>query len=139
MKTCTKCKRELDESCFYRVTKTGKIWSHCKACQREYQRSWIINNRDYLRRFNAANRHKYRDAQKRADEKWRLLNPEKHAAHVAVHRATESGRLTRMPCEVCGKRKSEAHHDDYSRPLDVRWLCRKHHMAHHKATASATK
>jgi len=36
-----------------------------------------------------------------------------------------------MPCEICGCEKSEAHHDDYSRPLDVRWLCRVHHLMHH--------
>ena len=36
------------------------------------------------------------------------------------------------PCEVCGIPESHAHHDDYSRPLDVRWLCEKHHKQLHK-------
>lgn len=42
------------------------------------------------------------------------------------------GELVRQPCEVCGIDKTiEAHHDDYYRPLEVRWLCRKHHIEHH--------
>jgi len=39
--------------------------------------------------------------------------------------------IERKPCEVCGE-KAEAHHDDYNKPLEVRWLCRKHHREWHK-------
>ena len=42
------------------------------------------------------------------------------------------GTLIRLPCEVCGVNESvDAHHDDYHKPLDVRWLCKKHHYEHH--------
>jgi hypothetical protein len=42
------------------------------------------------------------------------------------------GTLLRLPCEVCGEVEGvEAHHDDYYIPLDVRWLCKKHHYEHH--------
>lgn len=44
----------------------------------------------------------------------------------------KSGKLVRQTCEVCGAVKAEAHHDDYNKPLDVRWLCRYHHREHHK-------
>lgn len=43
-----------------------------------------------------------------------------------------NGTLKKQPCEVCGEMKVDAHHDDYSKPLSVRWLCRKHHLAHHR-------
>jgi hypothetical protein len=32
------------------------------------------------------------------------------------------------PCVACDSEKSEMHHEDYSKPLEVWWLCRKHHM-----------
>ena len=37
-----------------------------------------------------------------------------------------------LPCEVCGATKAQAHHCNYSKPLDVRWLCPKHHAEWHK-------
>ena len=52
----------------------------------------------------------------------------KRYARGVVENEIKYGRLVRKPCEVCGLLKSEAHHDDYTKPLDVRWLCRSHHM-----------
>lgn len=37
-----------------------------------------------------------------------------------------------MPCEVCGVKNAEIHHLDYSKPLKIKWLCRKHHCEWHK-------
>lgn len=54
----------------------------------------------------------------------------KRDAGKQVYRALKSGALVRKPCERCG-RKAEAHHEDYSKPLCVNWLCRKHHRARH--------
>lgn len=46
--------------------------------------------------------------------------------------AIKRGELTRQPCEVCGAiRNIQAHHDDYQKPLDVRWLCISHHRKLH--------
>ncbi|HTL13090.1 MAG TPA: hypothetical protein VL588_11405 [Bdellovibrionota bacterium] len=57
----------------------------------------------------------------------------KYRARVAVSNAIQSGKLTRQPCEQCGAERTHAHHDDYSEPLSVRWLCKPHHDAHHRA------
>lgn len=43
------------------------------------------------------------------------------------------GLLLKQPCEICGDAEVESHHDDYSKPYDVRWLCFKHHREHHKS------
>ena len=50
-----------------------------------------------------------------------------HHAHQVVFRAVCRGVLKRGLCEVCGSPKVQAHHDDYSKPLEVRWLCVRHH------------
>jgi hypothetical protein len=57
--------------------------------------------------------------------------PEHASARYAVRKAIKNGKITRMPCEVCGGLKVDAHHDDYSKPLEVRWLCKKHHREVH--------
>ncbi len=64
------------------------------------------------------------------ENEWRRRNPEKYKAHRMVANALKKGDLITSPC-FCGEEKVEAHHDDYSQPLNVRWLCRKHHMALH--------
>ncbi|KPF66133.1 hypothetical protein IP84_16855 [beta proteobacterium AAP99] len=65
----------------------------------------------------------------------------KDAARRKVRHAISTGALTRKSeCEQCGsgpKRSDgvaavQAHHDDYSKPLCVRWLCAKCHTAWHK-------
>jgi len=53
-------------------------------------------------------------------------------AHRMVRKALKAGILTPEPCEVCGDKNVLAHHDDYKEPLKVRWLCRKHHVSHHR-------
>lgn len=57
--------------------------------------------------------------------------PERVQAHNKVYEAIKSGRLQRQPCEKCGATNVEAHHDDYSKPLDVRWWCESCHKQHH--------
>ena len=65
------------------------------------------------------------------DVPWPLRNPEKRKAQTKVGNAIRDKKLFKQPCEKCGNEKVEAHHDDYSKPLDVRWLCKKHHVEHH--------
>ena len=57
---------------------------------------------------------------------------EKRKAKYAVDNAIRRGKMVRQPCEKCGATPSQAHHDDYSKPLQVRWLCRKHHSEEHR-------
>jgi hypothetical protein len=56
-------------------------------------------------------------------------NPEKYAAQRIAHDAIRRGKLVRLTfCESCYiDCKPDAHHPDYSRPLFVRWLCKKCH------------
>jgi ribosomal protein S27AE len=63
---------------------------------------------------------------------WQQRNKHKRTAHGMVQKAVKTGRLTRQPCAMCGATSTQAHHDDYSKPLDVRWLCVKHHAEVHR-------
>ncbi len=60
-------------------------------------------------------------------------------ARTKVANAIYSGRLERECCERCGSGENiHAHHDDYTKPLDVRWLCASCHKQHHLRLAGKT-
>lgn len=52
-------------------------------------------------------------------------------ARSLVRKAIVHNNLSKKPCEICGESPSQAHHDDYNKPLEVRWLCVKHHKEWH--------
>jgi hypothetical protein len=130
---------------FYRQS-NGNLQRDCKECWKAYVRAnrlvKIDQYREYERgRANAPHRLQARQEYARTDGGKRAANrakrtfldryPAKRAAHVATGNAIRDGRLVREPCEVCGAR-AQAHHDDYAKPLEVRWLCPMHHAEWHK-------
>ncbi|MGD9564474.1 MAG: hypothetical protein AB7W44_19625 [Pyrinomonadaceae bacterium] len=64
--------------------------------------------------------------------RWVAKNERKRRAQIAVGNAIRSGKLDRQPCERCGSKRAHAHHEDYSKPLEVKWLCATHHSARHR-------
>ena len=66
-------------------------------------------------------------------KRWRASNPEKFKAQRQARYAIRVGRLVRGVCVEAGCRavKVHAHHEDYSKPLEVEWLCSRHHKARH--------
>jgi len=68
---------------------------------------------------------------------WRKTNPLKiealrrQRARNYAGNYLQRGKLQRQPCEVCGGR-AQMHHNDYGKPLDVRWFCRTHHLDLHR-------
>lgn len=63
---------------------------------------------------------------------YKCANEDKIKAQNLIATEIRAGRLTPFPCELCGKFPTDAHHDDYAKPYEIRWLCRKHHNALHK-------
>ena len=57
--------------------------------------------------------------------------PERVKARKKVAHALLVGRIKKKPCQNCGDPKVFAHHHDYSKPLEVEWLCRQCHRAEH--------
>ena len=73
-------------------------------------------------------------AQRAAYNRLYAANPVNKAKIYARNKLgwfVRSGKLVRQPCEKCGAEKTHGHHDDYSKPLDVRWLCSSCHAAEH--------
>ncbi|NRA02859.1 MAG: hypothetical protein HRU00_09690 [Myxococcales bacterium] len=99
----------------------------CTKC-REKPRASPANKwcRDCRNTWSRANRPKHRD-----------LPPEQRrraTCRAYTNVLVKRGVLTRGPCEACGTtERVEAHHDDYSKPRLVRWLCIACHRAHHRA------
>ena len=106
---------------------------------REYRRKNLIRKREIERKYIA--KPDVREKRKAYMAKWlkenkdklkknRLRRSAKEKTRSKTKEAIKSGKLKRLSCEVCGK-KAECHHIDYSQPLNVRWLCRKHHAETH--------
>ena len=153
LKICSKCGPPAQPlESFYRnkAAKDGHR-AACKRCTAACRAAWRSKNRSRLRayelrraaqdpgrwsRFYKKNREQVA-ARQRA---YRDDNPERAKAHDAVVIALRSGRLERKDCEACeapaakgrgGRCLVQAHHEDYSRPLDVTWLCVRCHARLH--------
>lgn len=63
--------------------------------------------------------------------KYRQNNRKKRNARERVFYAVKTGKIKKMPCSNCGNDKSEAHHEDYEKALDVVWLCKVCHSKQH--------
>jgi hypothetical protein len=116
------------------------VWI-CRKCVNERNRAWQAAHQNYhrerCRTWRAEHREYLKEYRQRPDiaakdrPRVRHTTPEKRRARSAVLNELRGGRISPQPCEVCGVAKTEAHHDDYSRPLDIRWLCSSHHKRHH--------
>lgn len=140
-KQCFRCGESKPLSEFYTHPMMGD--GHLGKCKECTKRDVRANRRIKLEQYREYDRDRFKnDPERRAaqyaytaqlEEKY----PEKRRARHMVSNAIRDGRLIRKPCEVCGHLKAEAHHDDYSKPLDVRWLCKDHHEAFHHSMEEA--
>ena len=149
--------------CCCKSTKESNKSSEAIANQKKYQaqwqkqnrerrlqqsREWYERNLEKAREMSLAATRKYlktengrKKVNKRASE-WDRKNPEKRRAHDRAMYAVETGKLIRPDiCSSCHKEcKPHAHHEDYSKPLDVIWLCsRCHFLLHHKSKHHAER
>lgn len=128
-KRCWRCKQQKPCDQFYRdAHRTDGLSSKCKACNAALNYAWRHANPERYARQQARWVRKNRDKKRHYVAKYRRSNPEKFRARSAIRRVVSNEKMERQPCEVCGYFPAEAHHDDYKRPLDVRWLCLTHHL-----------
>ena len=149
MKKCFKCGVDKSLTDFYKHKRTvdGHL-NKCKQCtindSKDNRNKNIERVREYDRnRPNKSDRakksHDYHKTEKGksvrflATRNYRSANPARYKANTAVGNAVRDGRLKRPDfCEKCGIAcKPSGHHDDYSKPLNVRWLCLDCHKEFH--------
>lgn len=104
-----------------------------KEKRRKFHLKWYLKNRtkriEQIKRYHSSARGK--EVIKTAGINSRNNHPEKHAARDAVRKAIKKCLIFKQSCEVCGDKKTQAHHDDYGKPLQINWLCKKHHLEKH--------
>lgn len=122
--------------------------SHCKTCTNQRLSVYAKKHPEKARERSARHKTKSPEAQRLRQRLYRqrhpdlvaqrspnerMLHPDRVSARKKVHHAVKTGRLIKpSSCERCGLIKSlNAHHPDYSRPLDVIWLCSSCHKIVH--------
>lgn len=144
MKKCNSCNTEKHNSDFHKrkASKDG-LAAKCKECQKEYDKGRAnlphrVESRKEYQKTDA-----FKESHRKANKKYtkthgynitmgyRDKNQKKYKVHWMVAYAIKTGLIASLPCEICGCEKSHAHHDDYNKPLNVRWLCPAHHQQWH--------
>jgi hypothetical protein len=138
---CKFCNTDKPKDMFY-VSANTKCKDCTKAAVNKHRQENLERVRSYDRMrgsmpHRVAARAVYSKTQafaqshKASAERWSAKHPERRKASHIVGNAIRDGRLKRQPCICCGSENVEAHHPDYSRPLDVVWLCIPHHKEVH--------
>jgi hypothetical protein len=124
--TCFKCNLEKPLSEFYEHPQmaNGHL-GKCKDCTKKDSRinSRTEKSKERERLRNTSQKRKTHLTEN--TRQWRKNNPEKYKAQIKLNNALRSGKIEKPnKCEECNQEKKlHAHHDDYSKPLDVIWLC----------------
>ena len=130
MKKCFKCGEEKPLSEFYRHKQM--VDGHLNKCKSCTKKDSTENRNANIEKIRAYDRGRGNRQAPNYIKHWRESNPEKWKCHIKLNNELRKENITRKPCEVCGTTDSiHGHHDDYSKPLDVRWLCAAHHKQLH--------
>lgn len=125
---CCICNKEKSPTEFYKNKhRPNGLQAFCKICNKERCRVYYASGKFARYYSTEQGRAKRRAYNQRTWERF----PERRKALQLMQSAIRHGRLFRGPCEVCGNMRVDGHHEDYSKPLEVRWLCRKHHREEH--------
>jgi len=131
------------------VTMGQKICDRCgvihplrtsKSGKSKYRRC-PVKRAEQGRRYRAKHPDKVKETSRRmrTNHRWYNLNREQRLARNAVTKALEEGRMQKQPCAVCGDMNAHAHHENYSRKMDVTWLCSFHHGERHREINASGK
>lgn len=135
-KRCFKCrkKKPLDQFYKHKEMADGHL-NKCKLCTKKdvKRRYYDPESRQTIREYE---KKRFQTPERKSkileyQKKRRLTYPGKYKARYAITNGVKNGHIIRLPCEVCGRPESQAHHTDYRKPTAVKWLCFKHHREEH--------
>jgi hypothetical protein len=115
---CRECARIKAKE--YRIragVKKPEGWARKTADMREYRKKWDADHPGY---------------HLKKKREWFKAHPDRSSVKSKVRYALLTGKLIPSPCSICGAVPAQAHHPDYSKPLEVVWLCQVHHIEEHK-------
>ncbi len=129
-KACVKCGVWKCADEFLKVLRspTGR-GGVCKAC------NLIVHRERYAKSLKQPKTQARRQAELAAIKRYKQRHPEKRRAHGIISQRVARGKLIKpQNCQMCQvfSLKLEGHHEDYSKPLDVMWLCRTCHKRIHR-------
>jgi hypothetical protein len=138
-KCCRACKRVKPPTEFssHRLAKDGHRHD-CKSCVKVgHAKTKAKTKAQIAKLMEQATQPQRRIANRVAVKAWKQRNPQAVHARTVLARAVRKGKVEREHiCQVadCDRATSDAHHHDYSAPLEVVWLCSQHHRRlHHGA------
>lgn len=94
-------------------------------------------NSDLLKEKSKKAYQKRKEANAENKRRYKIEFAPKINAKNLVKSMVIKGEIMKKSCEICGADKVDAHHDDYAKPLSIRWLCRRHHSAWHAENGEA--
>lgn len=153
-KICRDCNEEKSIDSFYKMKrgdlKAGfTMCSYCKECWGERYSHWGDKNK---MSFKQLDKHRKTDKEyqriKRAEnperkseenEVYNRENPNRIKANSILNVAIKKGEIKRSLCRDCDRTDTHGHHEDYSKPLEVKWLCPVHHKKLHQVALKELK
>jgi hypothetical protein len=124
--SCYLCKKKKTTKYFVKDSKRNSgIASRCKLCS--------------AKRDNKGRYQKRKEYFLEYQKNYRLKYPEKILARLLLKQAVDDGKIEKKNCQECGSDKTRGHHPDYSKPLEVIWLCQKHHQRLHQLLKTPPK
>lgn len=133
---------------------------YTKEQQKAYRQAHRAEHRAHVRKYNKTAKGKaskkryaqtpeHKEYQRKKSKLWHLKNYKPHKrsrlkfltsedqtikrkARVKAQTAVKNGTLIKEKCFYCKSKYTQMHHPDYSKPLEVIWVCRNHHLDIHR-------
>jgi hypothetical protein len=112
----------------------------CETCSRVFRdripkkfcsRSCSISHRNTLVILSGSDNPNWKGGSK---SRYKTEHIDRVKANNVVSELLRRRKITPLPCEICGEQRyTQAHHQDYSKPLNINWLCSSCHMRIHFA------